>query len=70
LLTPFAIVPVTREQFTMLADRDFLNLIHIFGIVRSNKQNVYPRIAGVKLSDFTEQLQLMKDTIPTLLSED
>lgn len=29
---PFSIVPVTRLDFTMLADRDFLKLLQIFGV--------------------------------------
>lgn len=67
---PFVIVPVTRDQFTMLSDSDFLKLIRIFGISSNQRQNVYPRIVGVKLADFKEQLQLMKQAIPKLLSEE
>ena len=61
-------VPVTREHFTMLTDRDFLKLMRMFGIVSNHKQNVYPRIVGVKLTDFTGQVQMMKDTLTRLLS--
>jgi hypothetical protein len=29
---PFSIVPVTRQDFSMLADREFLKLLQIFGV--------------------------------------
>lgn len=64
---PFSIVPVTRDDFTMLADRDFLNLLQIFGVKPCKGQNVYPRILGVKKSTFKEQLDLVNETVPKLL---
>lgn len=70
LHAPFMIVPVTRQQFTMLGDRDFLNLISIFGIESSKTINVYPKIVGVQVATLKEQLQLMKKTVPQLLTEE
>ena len=48
----FSIVPVTRDEFTMLADVDFINLLQIFGVTPCKGKNVYPRIAGVKKETF------------------
>lgn len=53
-------MPVTRQDFTMLADRDFLRLLQIFGVQPCKSQNVYPRIVGVNKSTFKEQLDLMR----------
>lgn len=52
----FCIVPVTRQEFNMLADFDFLNLIQIFGVKLPKGQNVYPRITSIKSKTFKEQL--------------
>lgn len=52
----------------MLGDKEFSTLIRIFGVNLPAKQNLYPRISGIKVKDFEEQLKLMKDTLPKLLT--
>lgn len=66
MLTPFVIIPLTRNDFQKLSDPVFLSLLASFGIDVTS--NVYPRVdSSVDQEHMKQSLRLMQQTLDNLV---